>query len=69
MKTIKKINLNTNEVTLSDGSIKYVDAYLMELEDRIIKAINKLPDTKPEHSYYFKGEELWEILDILENRK
>ena len=42
MKTSKIIDIKNNMVTMSDGSKKYIDAYILELEDKLIKLSEKI---------------------------
>lgn len=37
MKTIKKINIIKNNVLLDDFTIKLIDNYLLELEDKLLQ--------------------------------
>ena len=42
MKTSKIIDIKNNMVTMSDGSQKFIDAYILELEDKLIKLSEKI---------------------------
>lgn len=42
MKTSKIIDIKNNIVTMSDGSQKFIDAYILELEDKLIKLSEKI---------------------------
>lgn len=42
MKTSKIIDIKNNMVTMSDGSQKFIDAYILELEDKLIKLSKKI---------------------------
>lgn len=37
MKTIKKIDINKKLVYFTDGSTKYIDNYILELEDKLLQ--------------------------------
>ena len=72
MKTSKIIDIKNNMVTMSDGSQKFIDAYILELEDRLINALNIMEvyvDVKPWSTYKVSGEKLFELMDKLEGRK
>ena len=42
MKTSKIIDIKNNMVTMNDGSQKFIDAYILELEDKLIKLSEKI---------------------------
>ena len=42
MKTSKIIDIKNNMVTMNDGSQKFIDAYILELEDKLIKLSKKI---------------------------
>lgn len=72
MKTSKIIDIKNNMVTMSDGSQKFIDAYILELEDRLINALNIMEDyvdVEPWSTYKVSGEKLFELMDKLEGRK
>lgn len=72
METAKKINLIDGTVILSNENKKAIDNYILELEDRLIKIHEKLKgfeDVDPDWLYSIDGETLFEVMDILENRK
>lgn len=72
MKTSKVIDIKNNKVELTDGSVKYIDAYILELEDRIIKALDimkEYDDVEPWSEYKVSGEKLFKLMDKLEDRK
>ena len=72
MKTSKIIDIKNNMVTMNDGSQKFIDAYILELEDRLINALNIMEvyvDVKPWSTYKVSGEKLFELMDKLEGRK
>lgn len=72
MKTSKIIDVKNNMVTMNDGSQKFIDAYILELEDRIINALNIMEsykDVEPWSTYKVSGEKLFELMDKLEGRK
>ena len=72
MKNAVKIDLINGTVILSDGSRKTIDNYILELEDRIIKVhqlFEDYGDVNPRHFYTLTGETLFEVMDILEDRK
>ena len=65
---------------ITEGKDKYVylkddealDNYVLELEDKLLKLYSKLEkynDVDPNKCYNVSGEELFEILDIIEDRK
>jgi hypothetical protein len=72
MKAAIKIDLVKGIVELNDGSIKNIDNYIFELEDRFIKLQDILKDyvdVDPNAEYMILGEMLFNIMDIIENRK
>lgn len=72
MKNAIKIDLVKGIVELNDGSIKNIDNYIFELEDRFIKLQDILKDyvdVDPNAEYMILGEMLFNIMDIIENRK
>lgn len=72
MKSAVKIDLVKGIVELNDGSIKNIDNYIFELEDRFIKLQDILKDygdVDPNAEYMILGEMLFNIMDIIENRK
>lgn len=72
MKTSKIIDIKNNMVTMSDGSQKFIDAYILELEDRLINALNIMEayaDVEPWSTYKVSGEKLFKLMDKLEGRK
>lgn len=72
MKTSEIIDIKKGEVELSDGSIKYIDNYILELEDRILKTLHLLQDfddVDPNCRYDISGELLFKVMDKLEGRK
>lgn len=42
METSKKIDVVRGIVVMTDGSEKYIDAYILELEDKLIKLSEKI---------------------------
>ena len=42
METSKKIDVVRGIVVMTDGSKKYIDAYILELEDKLIKLSEKI---------------------------
>lgn len=71
METSKKIDIKNNKVELTDGSVKYIDAYILELEDRLIKSLEDMKiylDVEPWSEYKVSGEKLFELMDKLEGR-
>lgn len=72
MKKVSKIDLSKNIVAFNDDSEKLLDNYIFELEDRLIKVHDLLKDYEdvdPNAQYTILGETLFEVMDILENRK
>ena len=72
MKTSKIIDIKNNMVTMNDGSQKFIDAYILELEDRLINALNIMEsykDVEPWSTYEVSGEKLFKLMDKLEGRK
>ena len=72
MKSAIKIDLVKGIVELNDGSIKNIDNYIFELEDRFIKLheiLKDYGDVDPNAEYMILGEMLFNIMDIIENRK
>ena len=72
MKYSRKIDCKNNKVVLNDDSEKILDNYVLELEDKLLKLYSKLEkynDVDPNKCYNVSGEELFEILDIIEDRK
>ena len=72
MRNAVKIDLVKGIVELNDGSIKNIDNYIFELEDRFIKLQDILKDyvdVDPNAEYMILGEMLFNIMDIIENRK
>lgn len=72
MKNAIKIDLVKGIVELNDGSIKNIDNYIFELEDRFIKLHEILKDYEnvaPNAEYMILGEMLFNVMDIIENRK
>ena len=72
MKAAIKIDLVKGIVELNDGSIKNIDNYIFELEDRFIKLqeiLKDYGDVDPNAEYMILGEMLFNIMDIIENRK
>ena len=72
MNTAKKIDVKNGTVILSDGNKKTIDNYILELEDRLIAAKELLieyEDVDANSEYLISGETLFEVMDILENRK
>lgn len=72
MKNAVKIDLVNNIITLNDGTKKTIDNYILELEDRLIKVYDILKDfgdVNPSHFYTITGESLFEVMDLLEDRK
>lgn len=61
MKTIKKINTVSNTVLLEDFTLKFVDNYLLELEDKLLQIEDIL------NSYVPINKEMKEALDKIEN--
>ena len=72
MKSAIKIDLVKGIVELNDGSIKNIDNYIFELEDRFIKLheiLKDYVDVDPNAEYMILGEMLFNIMDIIEDRK
>ena len=72
MKKAIKIDLTNGMVTLDDGSQKTLDNYIFELEDRFIKLqeiLKDYGDVDPNAEYMILGEMLFNIMDIIEDRK
>ena len=72
MRNAIKIDLESGIITLDDGSKKTIDNYILELEDRLIKIHSKLEsfeDVIPTKDYIVSGETLFEVMDLLEDRK
>lgn len=72
MKKAIKIDLTNGMVTLDDGSKKTIDNYILELEDRFIKLqeiLKDYEDVNPSSEYMILGEMLFNIMDIIEDRK
>lgn len=72
MKNAIKIDLVKGIVELNDGSIKNIDNYIFELEDRFIKLheiLKDYGDVDPNAEYMILGEMLFNVMDIIENRK
>lgn len=72
MKSAIKIDLVKGIVELNDGSIKNIDNYIFELEDRFIKLqeiLKDYGDVDPNAEYMILGEMLFNIMDIIEDRK
>ena len=71
MKKVLKIDLSNCIVTLSDGSQKTIDNYILELEDRFAKLAELLKDyedVRPTTEYLINGEMLFNIMDIIEGK-
>lgn len=71
MKKAIKIDLVKGIVELNDGSIKNIDNYIFELEDRFIKLheiLKDYGDVDPNDEYMILGEMLFNIMDIIEDR-
>ena len=71
MKAAIKIDLVKGIVELNDGSIKNIDNYIFELEDRFIKLqeiLKDYEDVDPNAEYMILGEMLFNIMDIIEDR-
>ena len=71
MKAAIKIDLVKGIVELNDGSIKNIDNYIFELEDRFIKLqeiLKDYGDVDPNAEYMILGEMLFNIMDIIEDR-
>lgn len=60
MKTIKKINTVSNTVLLEDFTLKLIDNYLLELEDKLLEIENIL------NSYIPVNKEMREALNKIE---
>lgn len=72
MRRAIKIDVSNGMITLDDGSEKTVDNYIFELEDRLIKLHDILKDygdVNPNAEYMILGEMLFNIMDIIEDRK
>lgn len=72
MRRAIKIDVSNGMITLDDGSKKTVDNYIFELEDRLIKLHDILKDygdVNPNAEYMILGEMLFNIMDIIEDRK
>lgn len=72
MKRAIKIDLTNGMVTLDDGSQKTLDNYIFELEDRLLKLheiLKDYGDVNPNAEYMILGEMLFNIMDIIEDRK
>lgn len=72
MNNAKIIDIKNGMVTMNDGSRKNIDNYVLELEDRLIKIYSLLQaytDVEPWSVYQINGEVLFNIMDILEDRK
>lgn len=72
MKSAIKIDLVKGIVELNNGSIKNIDNYIFELEDRFIKLheiLKDYEDVNPNSEYMILGEMLFNIMDIIEDRK
>lgn len=72
MKVSLNINIPKGQVALNDGSVKQIDNYVLELEDRLIKIHEKLKafeDANPDLLYTIDGETLFEVMDLIEDRK
>lgn len=72
MKYATKIDLTKGMVTLNDGSQKTIDNYIFELEDRFVKIHELLKDygdVDPNAQYMILGEQLFQIMDVVEDRK
>ena len=72
MKSAIKIDLVKGIVELNDCSIKNIDNYIFELEDRFIKLheiLKDYVDVDPNAEYMILGEMLFNIMDIIEDRK
>lgn len=72
MRNAVKIDVSNGMVILSDGSQKTIDNYIFELEDRFIKLqeiLKDYGDVNPSSEYMILGEMLFNIMDIIENRK
>lgn len=70
MKSAIKIDLVKGIVELNDGSIKNIDNYIFELEDRFIKLheiLKDYGDVDPNAEYMILGEMLFNIMDIIED--
>lgn len=71
MKSAIKIDLIKGIVELNDGSIKNIDNYIFELEDRFIKLqeiLKNYGDVDPNAEYMILGEMLFNIMDIVEGK-
>ena len=72
MKVSLNINIPKGQVALNDGSVKQIDNYVLELEDRLIKIhelLKDYADVEPWSMYQITGETLFEIMDLIEDRK
>lgn len=72
MRNAVRINLADGTIQLNDNNKKTLDNYILELEDRLIDIydiLEEYKDVDPNKDYVVSGEKLFEIMDILEDRK